>query len=156
MRGRLNVVEIAAGEMVLLQRGVLLLDEGRPRLGRLVTPIGRRRIAGHLLAQLHDVRYVNAVRQRDARDADQDDGQHDAADDQGGHAEAFPAAHGHLGEVTARNACRRWKSAAPTCRFSSLGSEQVFPTYSKNILSIFPLAFYVYYFYLKKIVLMIL
>jgi len=121
MRGRLNVVEIAAGEMVLLQRGVLLLDEGRPRLGRLVTPIGRRRIAGHLLAQLHDVRYVNAVRQRDARDADQDDGQHDAADDQGGHAEAFPAAHGHLGEVTARNACRRWKSAAPTCRFSSFG-----------------------------------
>jgi len=40
--------------------------------------------------------------------------------------------------------------------FLPLGSEQVFPTYSKNILSIFPLAFYVYYFYLKKIVLMIL
>lgn len=82
---------------MLLQRGVLLLNESRPRLGRLVTPIGRRRIAGHLLAQLHDIRYVDAVRQRDARDADQDNGQYDAADDQGGHAEAFPAAHGHLG-----------------------------------------------------------
>lgn len=39
------------------------------------------RVAGDLFAQLNNIRYVDAVGQRDARDADQDDGQHDAADD---------------------------------------------------------------------------
>lgn len=43
--------------------------------------IGGSRIAGDLFAQLNNIRYVDAVGQRDARDADQDNGQHDAADD---------------------------------------------------------------------------
>lgn len=104
---RLDVVEIAARHVMLLERRVLLLDEGGTRLGRLMAAIGRRRIAGDLFAQLNDIRYVDAVGQRDARDADQDDGQHDAADDKGGHAEAFPAAHGLLGWIAAEDACSR-------------------------------------------------
>lgn len=78
---------------MLLQRRILLLDQCGPRLGSLMAAIGCRRIAGNLLAQLDNVRYVDAVGQRDARNADQHNGQHNAADDQCGHAEAFSAAH---------------------------------------------------------------
>lgn len=47
--------------MMLLQRRVLLLDESGARLGRLMAAIGGRRVAGDLFAQLHDIRYVDAV-----------------------------------------------------------------------------------------------
>lgn len=59
----------------------MLLDQGGPCLCRLMAAIGGSRIAGDLFAQLNNIRYVDAVGQRDARDADQDNGQHDAADD---------------------------------------------------------------------------
>lgn len=90
---RRYVIQITLGHVMLLQCRILLLDQCGPSLGCLMAAIGCRRIAGNLFAQLDNVRYVDAVSQRDARNADQYNGQHNAADDQCGHAEAFSAAH---------------------------------------------------------------